>query len=115
MDQTDDAPEQHGIDTRDWVAKIEALPRDATGALSGLENVLNAFRAKVRSGQPEVEAEVRPEGYIALKCAGRGSYSYETARTWAEQGLITAIKVRGRWYVLQSSIDEHLQRLGGTG
>lgn len=49
--------------------------------------------------------------WIALKAAARGTYTYETLRSWSQNGVIEAKKERGRWYVNADSLAAHLARL----
>ena len=64
---------------------VERAERDALAA----EN--SALRAEL------AKRDASP--LVPLKCVDIGTCSYETARTWCEQGLVLAEKRRGRWFV----------------
>jgi hypothetical protein len=92
--------------------------------ISSLQAII-AMNVSLANFQARREQLALEEKYIPLKRAARGRYSYEAARKWCERtaravaegrtdlGLVKAHKEGARWWVLQSSIDDYINRLGG--
>jgi hypothetical protein len=83
----------------------EALPVE-TETIAGLRATIAALNARI------AELELPPERWAPLKSAAYDcGVEYETARSWAVSGLITARRERGRWFVDVSSLQARLLRL----
>jgi hypothetical protein len=85
-------------------------------AMDMLLQTLARDNAQLRTKIAAIEqrdAPARP-GWIVLKAADRGQFSYEAVRHWAETGVIVAEKRAGRWFVSKSSLATHLAQLSAA-
>jgi hypothetical protein len=66
---------------------------------------LKADNARLRAEHPASEL------WKALKAVDHGQFSYEAARQWCVDGVVTAEKRRGRWFVAVDSMVRRLREL----
>jgi hypothetical protein len=81
---------------------------DSQAAIAALERTLAELEARV------AQLEGPPAQWLPLKTAAYDAgVKYETARVWAERGLIEARREDKRWFVNVVSLKARKERLAG--
>ena len=101
----------HGIDppARDSdepPGDVVQRQRQEIAALTATVALLESDNAKLRADHPTSVPE-----WKALKSVARGQFTYEAARQWCVDGVVTAEKRRGRWFVAVDSMVRRLREL----
>jgi hypothetical protein len=91
----------------------EALP--GTDASSESETIAELRATNARLAARVAELELPPERWAPLKTAAIDcGVEYETLRSWAVAGFITARREGGRWFVNVPSVQARQPRLGAS-